>query len=210
MNSAFDNLTSQLRLAEAATAPPASSPQRHARLDAEELLQTANRRRRKRSAARSLTAAGCALLVCFGVAQFVSQSSVQQQGTVELAALTVELQSLSAQTDALLTKLQLREAELQSSLIDLQLVALQELVDETPSQQQLESEAFTLESAPVSEELAWEIEWSKSAALRLELARQDAEHDPALATEKYRQIASTYAGTRWGDEARLALAANPL
>lgn len=205
MNNTIDNLTSHLRLAEASTATPLAAP-----LEASCLLTLANRRRRKRLAARAVAAVSCAAFACFVAVHLVSQPATQDSSSAELAALTAELQSLSTQTDALLAKLQLREAELQSSLIDLQLVALQELVDEPPSQQQLESEAFTLESVPVSEELAWEIEWSKSAALRLELARQDAERDPALATEKYRQIASTYAGTRWGDEARLALAANPL
>jgi len=215
MSDTTDNLTSQLRVAEAEAAPLAASPNPSepvsSRLNASGLLQIANRRRRKRLATRSLAVAGCAVLVCFGAMRFVMHNSDKQHGTVNLAKLTAEIDLLSQQTDALLAKLHSQEASLESSLVDTQLAALQAAIDEQELQALHAVVAVLEETTPASEdrawerELAWEIEWSKSGALRLELARQDAERDPELATKKYRQIADTYAGTQWGDAARLAL-----
>lgn len=79
--------------------------------------------------------------------------------------------------------------------------------DRGPTAEELRAELAQLESrsAATDAQLAWDRAWSRSGALRLELARHEAKFDPEQATSSYRQIAQSYAGTPWGDEAALVL-----
>lgn len=172
-------------------------------LDAGELLARARRRSRRRHAMQSaFSAAAVALLATLAYRHLPTPPS-PSPSVPDLAALATDIDDLKHRT-ALLRQ---QVAVSIPATCDILTAMEPESIGERRSLDQLRAELSVLESrvAANNTDLEWDIEWSRSGALRLELANQDVTTDPARAAEAYRQIASTYAGTRWGDEARLAL-----
>lgn len=196
-----DNLAKQLRDIDTATQPCAMAP-----LNAKCLLEQANRRRHMRRAVRNLGTAGAMALACFA-AMHLTNGQHESQPSADIAQLVNEVKMLSTETNALLADME-TEALVGDALISAKHIAAQaELEKRIVSQ--LQAELVELEARiTIDSRLALAVEWSRSGALRLELAHQDARYDPEFAAAKYRQIASTYAETCWGSEATLALADN--
>jgi hypothetical protein len=194
-------LTQLLREADAASTLPVAAP-----LDAGRLLAAVADRRRKRTATRTVLAATVMVTLIAGV-RFWPNSTVQVATPTAEETSMEELSAAIAEIESEVAQLQAQIADSPAPTYDL-ISAMKHSSHNDPAyREKLRIELAELESRAAAKDaaLAWERAWFRSGALRLELARQDAEIDPQRAADSYRQIAKSYAGTPWGDEARLAL-----
>lgn len=175
-------------------------------LDAAQLLRQATSRGNTRLARRATVS----MLVLAAVATLILR---HDGGNVEPTALrrSVDIAELASSIE----QLRIEAAALAASMDDAHepssdiLSAIRNAEKpKAKTSAQLRSELNALESriAAGGRSLDWDLEWSRSGALQLELARIEARTDRDGAASSYRRIATTYAGTRWGDEAQLALA----
>jgi hypothetical protein len=196
-----------LREADSSAAAVASAP-----LDATQLLRRATVRSRNRLAVRTTMAAVAVVAVAIIVprnrpaANLASKAG--QIDTVELSpqdvtALVTSIEQLEGEVAALVKQFDAPARPTYDILTAMEHAK----VNEAPNLRKLRGELAALESRAAAHDaqLAWNIEWSRSGALRLELARLEERADPAGAQDTYRQIAAAYSGTRWGDEAHGAL-----
>lgn len=175
-------------------------------LCAGQLLDTAAARKRRRATIHIAGVSAVLVFVATGYHWWPKpQATVAavETATADLDKLSAQIAALHRKSDALVARI----AETTHPEFDV-LSTLHEMrTDNNPSLRQLQTELAALEARAAANDtqLAWDIAWSHSGALRLELARQDAQVDPERAAESYRQIAASYAGTRWGDQAQQAL-----
>jgi uncharacterized protein involved in copper resistance len=194
-------LTQLLREADAMSTPPVTMP-----LDAGRLLATVAERRRSRTATRTVLVA--TVMVALIASVRLWPSSTEQVATAAAEETTMEeLAAAIAEIESEVAQLQAQIADSPAPTYDL-ISAMKHSSHNDPAyREKLRIELAELENHAAASDaaLAWERAWFRSGALRLELARQDAKIAPDRAADSYRQIAKSYAGTPWGDEARLAL-----
>lgn len=187
-------------------------------LDGAALLATVERRRSRSRTMVSTGAMGAGgalvLLVAVSVVTTQTESPKPIASATDATTIEIDLTELEANVMALDEQIdQLTATVSQSSARSRDLLDI--IADSAaPAKQDLSalrSELAQLEGRLASSdaELKWAIEWSRSGALRLELAHQDAASDADRAAKAYRQIAVDYSGTQWGDKAQLALANSP-
>jgi hypothetical protein len=193
--------TQLLREADAASTPQVIAP-----LDAGRLLAMIADRRRRRTTTRTALAATVMVALIASV-RFWPTSTVQVTMPTAEETTMEELAAAIAEIESEVAQLQEQIADSPAPTYDL-ISAMKHSSHNDPAyREKLRIELAELESRAAANDAAlnWERAWFRSGALRLELARQDAEIDPQRAADSYRQIAKSYAGTPWGDEARLAL-----
>lgn len=185
-------------------ADSAMSGEAAALLDGESLVRQAAARARKRMTGRAMAVG---LLIGAGITTVVVRQSATDSTLVaadpatDITKLAASIEELETEANALLVSVGAYEQptfDILSALSDEQRTDKESLAH-------MQAELSALESRVAAGPIEWNIEWSRSGALRLELARIEARFDQPSAASAYRRIATTYAGTRWGDEAQLAL-----
>jgi hypothetical protein len=202
MNPTDQQLAQLLREADAMSTPQGSTP-----LDVGRLLAMVADRRRKRTATRTVLAATVLVALVASVRFWPSSTEQVAMPAAEetsMEVLSAAIAEIETQSEQLALKLDQSFAPPQDVLA----VVERARADGGQSLGQLRAELTELEAhaAATDAQLVWNRAWSRSGALRLELARQQGRIDPHQAVQSYRQIAASYPNTPWGDEAQMALA----
>lgn len=201
MNPKEEQLAQLLRQADAESPAHIPTP-----LDANQLMARVAERRRKRMATRTVTVA-VLLVACVASLRLWPISAPEVAKSAVEAPTLEELSATIAEIETEIQQLQEQMADSPTPTYDLISAMKHSSHNDLAYREKLRHELAELESRVAANDAAlnWQRAWFRSGALRLELAKQEAQIDPQRAADAYRQIAQSYAGTPWGDQARVAL-----